>query len=131
MLGHIKDLLPAAPVDNRPLKRWGRTDTGVLLHNRYATAAPTEPGTWVEIGETVRMGDVYVGGTWVAPEQSAAYWRAWRDAELATSDWRVTRATEANEAVPEAWLTYRQALRDIPEQAGFPTAVIRPTRPQE
>ena len=34
------------------------------------------------------------------------------------------------EAARDAWLAYRQALRDWPEAKGFPTAVSRPTAPQ-
>jgi len=30
----------------------------------------------------------------------------------------------------QAWATYRQALRDITEQAGFPTNITWPTAPQ-
>jgi len=31
--------------------------------------------------------------------------------------------------VPDAWRTYRQALRDIPAQSGFPSNVIWPDDP--
>jgi hypothetical protein len=30
----------------------------------------------------------------------------------------------------QAWLDYRQALRDIPAQAGFPTNIVWPTQPE-
>jgi len=40
--------------------------------------------------------------------------RAERDRRLAESDWVVARAYEKGEAVPEAWVTYRQSLRDLP-----------------
>lgn len=33
--------------------------------------------------------------------------------------------------VPDAWKTYRQALRDIPAQSGFPTNVTWPTKPEQ
>jgi hypothetical protein len=42
--------------------------------------------------------------------------RAERDRRLAETDWVVARAYERGEPVPEAWATYRQALRDLPEQ---------------
>ena len=112
------------------VKRWGRLGDSCLLHNRYSATAPAEPGAWVEISEGVKFGDVYVNGVWVAPDKTADYWRGWRDNELASSDWRVTRAAELGEPVPQDWLDYRQALRDIPEQQGFPASVSRPTRPE-
>jgi hypothetical protein len=45
-----------------------------------------------------------------------AAFRAERDRRLAETDWVVTRAYERGEPVPEAWATYRQALRDLPER---------------
>ena len=48
---------------------------------------------------------------------------------IAATDWIVIKSVEAGTAVPEAWQTYRQALRDIPEQTGFPFQVYWPTRP--
>lgn len=55
--------------------------------------------------------------------------RAKRDALLNASDWVVTRAFETGESVPAEWAAYRQALRDVPEQAGFPESVTWPTAP--
>lgn len=55
--------------------------------------------------------------------------RSKRDLLLASTDWIVTASYERNEPVPEAWATYRQALRDVPQQAGFPTDVLWPTEP--
>lgn len=59
-----------------------------------------------------------------------------RDALLAGSDWRVTRARELAEkskpgAAKElaALLDYRQALRDLPSAGGDPRAVTWPTPP--
>ena len=43
-----------------------------------------------------------------------------RDALLAESDWVVTKALEASEAVPSAWVTYRTALRDLTDHSDWP-----------
>ena len=43
-----------------------------------------------------------------------------RDRFLADSDWVVTKAVEAGEAVDADWATYRQALRDLPESDSWP-----------
>lgn len=32
--------------------------------------------------------------------------------------------------ITDAWTAYRQALRDIPSQAGFPASVTWPTKPE-
>ena len=52
--------------------------------------------------------------------------RAERDAKLASSDWTQVADAAVDKA---AWATYRQALRDIPQQAGFPYNVIFPVTP--
>lgn len=39
-----------------------------------------------------------------------------RDKRLAATDWVPVKALENNETIPEAWITYRQALRDITTQ---------------
>lgn len=65
------------------------------------------------------------------PEQTSfgAYVRKVRDMKLAASDWVVVRSSELGELVPEVWKSYRQNLRDITEQAGFPE-VVWPSAPQ-
>jgi len=53
--------------------------------------------------------------------------RADRDSRLAKTDWMgmsdVTMSTE--------WTTYRQALRDVPAQSGFPHTITWPAEPEE
>lgn len=55
--------------------------------------------------------------------------RARRDALLAACDWVTVRAAELAEPVPADWLAYRAALRDVPQQEGFPRAVAWPAVP--
>ena len=56
--------------------------------------------------------------------------RAKRDRLLADSDWVTIRATDMGDPVPTEWQTYRQALRDIPEQTGFPEEIEWPQEPE-
>lgn len=71
----------------------------------------------------------------IAADESKASIRTQRDKLLADSDWVVTKAVEQNAQdglgiqVPQVWLDYRQALRDIPQQPGFPDNVTWPTAP--
>ncbi|MBM3492425.1 MAG: hypothetical protein FJX68_18700 [Alphaproteobacteria bacterium] len=53
--------------------------------------------------------------------------RADRNKRLAECDW--TQLADAP-VDREAWATYRQALRDVPAQAGFPWAVEWPEKPE-
>jgi hypothetical protein len=51
-----------------------------------------------------------------------------RNRLLYESDWtQLPDVTLSNKA---AWATYRQALRDISKQSGFPENIIWPTPPQ-
>ena len=61
-----------------------------------------------------------------ANDRKAAEVRAERSAKLTATDW--TQITDAT-ADKTAWATYRQALRDIPAQAGFPWTVTWPDAP--
>lgn len=60
---------------------------------------------------------------------SEEYARELRGGMLDASDWVVARATELGEAVPTNWQEYRQALRNVPNQDGFPDNVDWPTPP--
>ena len=62
-------------------------------------------------------------------DELASASRAQRDALLTACDWVVVRAYEASAAVPEAWAAYRQALRDVPDQSGFPATINWPVSP--
>lgn len=59
----------------------------------------------------------------------AADVRAERDRRLAACDWVVARSAERSEPIPAAWAAYRQQLRDLPQQAGFPESIAWPTPP--
>ena len=61
--------------------------------------------------------------------QAAANVRADRDKRIAETDWMVIKHLELNENIPGVWEVYRQALRDVPAQAGFPWEVTWPEKP--
>lgn len=74
-----------------------------------------------------------------AAEQEAAYKaqkdaeraqavRADRNARIAATDW--TQGKDIPDNISSAWATYRQALRDVPSQAGFPWDIQWPTQPE-
>lgn len=62
-------------------------------------------------------------------EELAGVIRSQRTALLQGTDWIVTKAAESGEAVPQEWAAYRQALRDVPAQEGFPKSVTWPEKP--
>jgi hypothetical protein len=83
------------------------------------------------------LGPIFTDGETTAAEQEAAY-KAMKDAEQANSvrqnrtqllkdsDWTQIADSTADKA---AWAAYRQALRDITSQAGFPWTIDWPTQP--
>lgn len=83
------------------------------------------------------LGPVFVDGETTAAQQEAAY-KAQKDAEFAASarsqrdtlltqtDWTQVADAPVDKA---AWAAYRQALRDVPQQIGFPTTITWPEKP--
>jgi|DEB0MinimDraft_10_1074344.scaffolds.fasta_scaffold05798_5 hypothetical protein len=61
-------------------------------------------------------------------EQAQSNIRNRRDGLLKDTDWIVIMHTEKGTNIPLEWEVYRQALRDITGQAGFPYEVTWPTK---
>lgn len=84
---------------------------------------------WIA-SDTAKINDEYVDGQFVSVppnlDDIAAGVRLKRNAFLASCDWTQVADAPVDAAV---WATYRQALRDIPQQPGFPTNVTWPTAP--
>jgi hypothetical protein len=55
--------------------------------------------------------------------------RAERDQKLRDCDWTQLSDVALNAATAALWVTYRQALRDVPSQASFPWSINWPTAP--
>ncbi len=60
-----------------------------------------------------------------ANTRAAASVREDRDKRLAECDWMAN----SDVTMASAWRTYRQSLRDVPAQSGFPTNVTWPVEP--
>jgi hypothetical protein len=56
--------------------------------------------------------------------------RRMRDRLLLESDWTDLPHAPLSEGKRTAWQAYRQALRDVTEQAGFPEDVVWPVKPE-
>ena len=62
-----------------------------------------------------------------ADTRKAAEIRAERNTRLTATDW--TQVSDVPQAVKDSYAPYRQALRDVPTQTGFPNQVVWPTQP--
>jgi hypothetical protein len=79
------------------------------------------------------IGQRWTGSAWEYPlSVLEARVRAGRDARLLEVDaiaGNALRWAALNADTQAAWATYRQALLDVPQQAGFPNTVAWPTEP--
>jgi len=79
------------------------------------------------------IGWSYSGGLFTAPEETVSEEelsvsaRNRRDILLGESDWAILEDAPTDKA---AWQTYRQALRDVPQQEGFPQEITWPEKPE-
>lgn len=121
-------------------------DTGYGTHEVVSGDAPAQPLYWVPYALS------YTDGTWAIADQDLY------DALLESAETAHQRSLESKGAVVRAernqllednvdaisslrleamtseqqgaWRTYRQALLDVPQQAGFPLEVVWPTKPE-
>ena len=87
---------------------------------------------WSPAPDDAGIGFMFNGAIWVNPnpptlEELAAGVRSQRDLLLSATDW--AQAADVPQATKDKWAPYRQALRDISAQAGFPATVVWPTKP--
>lgn len=88
----------------------------------YLVAMPTKPDEFSAFD--------YESKSWKDSRTAETEWiliRRKRDTLLSASDW--TQLPDVPLATKSAWATYRQALRDITEQPGYPVEVIWPITP--
>jgi len=121
----------------------GPQATGGTVY-QYSQAAGVEQidGKWYTkyVLGPVFVDTTFEGVTTTALEHETAY-KAQKDAEQAKSvrktrddklketDWIVIKNLELNANIPGVWEVYRQALRDIPNQSGFPWTITWPDAP--
>ena len=60
--------------------------------------------------------------------EKAGQIRSERDSKIAETDW--TQGKDIPDNISSKWAVYRQALRDVPAQSGFPWTVQWPTKPE-
>lgn len=61
--------------------------------------------------------------------QKAQQVREERNQLLSSTDWTQLNDTPLDNTAKVAWTSYRQALRDVPSQPGFPRNVVWPVKP--
>ena len=80
-------------------------------------------GNQVQIDEALVQAEVER----LIAEQPAKEARATRDRLIAETDWMALSDVQMS----DGWAAYRQALRDVPEQPGFPDNIDWPQKPEK
>lgn len=93
----------AAAYDSEPL---GREIHQLILNGEAGEVLPKDPPSAEEVASQIRTE---------------------RDRLLAATDW--TQLPDVPEETRLLWAPYRQALRDVPKQSGFPYEIEWPTPP--
>ena len=98
------------------------SDSQFYVENDVPVAMPTKPtGFFVFDYETK---------SWVADiAEASAYVLSQRLFLLSASDWTQIPNNPLTTEKQSYWAVYRQALRDITEQSGYPTNVVWPVAP--
>lgn len=111
------------------VKSWGADKSALILSGWYPVESvkPDSMDTRTEVweSETFEVKEDHV--IWTITKRSktqeeldaeaAERWRLWRierNFRLSETDWVITKFLESGQVVPQEWVTYRQALRDLP-----------------
>lgn len=98
-------------------------NTQYKVENGQIVAIPPKPGIYYYYD--------YTTSQWVYDEQeNADAVINQRNYLLYQSDWTQIPNNPLTPQIQQEWAVYRQALRDIPQQPGFPANVVWPTPPQ-
>lgn len=113
-LVHGKDYLVAQPI---------ALDTGAQAGDAYIMRWSASPVPMPDISTLLAQAPTYL------PVLQASQVRIQRDTLLGGTDW--TQGTDAPLTAGKiaAYKTYREALRNVPQQAGFPGTIAWPTEP--
>jgi hypothetical protein len=133
-VSHYKDAFP-----NTSFPASGPSDAFLSAHQAYKVSlfrehnratqklVPCEPVVENGFAFIVAVADKTAEEIAADVASKAAQVRAARDRALANSDWTQVADAPVDSAV---WSVYRQSLRDVPSQAGFPWEVTWPTQPE-
>ena len=123
----IFHVMPEPQPEYDPLVQVLVRDPEPHRETRIKQADDLEPAD-VDVGETYETGRWVIGYTVENKplDQAQTAVRNKRERLLSDTDWM---ALSDNTMTPE-WATYRQALRDVPDQVGFPYSVEWPTKPE-
>lgn len=94
------------------------------IENGLPVPIPAKPGDWYVFD--------YASKQWAFDNSSAMIAaKEKRSQFLLASDWTQIPNNPLTAEQQQAWAAYRQQLRDVPQQPGFPENIVWPVQPQE
>ena len=116
-----QDMYDLQPVDNGFIKVPVESDAATqYFQNSTVVNIPSKPDYECYFD--------FITKQWVLDyDAQVAVIKGRRNGLLIACDW--TQLADVPITNKDAWAQYRQALRDIPEQSGYPTSVVWPTSP--
>lgn len=112
-----------AYIEDGVVKERFQVDPFRLVGHAYAAL-------FVAVPNEVEQGWVFADGVFSPPQDNtdaALTARQGRNIKLQETDW--TQLPDVPEATQNAYTAYRQALRDVPAQEGFPNDIVWPVAP--
>ena len=104
--------------------KWGPDDIECLIPFDVLADTAVKEGDQVTLVEDPSKVQAKTAQAW-------STLRTQRNARLAASDWTQLQDTHLSAEKKSAWADYRQALRDLPENATDPTQVTWPVSPSQ
>lgn len=97
-------------------------DVSYYIENDAAVQIPTQPSEYSVFDYTTKQ--------WVlTPDLASADVLTTRNKLLFSTDWTQIPNNPLTSEMQAEWATYRQELRDIPQQSGYPYNVVWPVAP--
>lgn len=116
-------------------------ENGTVTNTVEATPDFAAQQGWTDLPLGYQIGDEFDGANWKSNkvvltveqlkaqsvERKVTGLRTQRDALLAETDW--TQAADVPQLIKDKYAPYRQGLRDVPQQPGFPDNIQWPVKP--
>lgn len=117
--------------------KYAIVEKGVVVNIVKSEADFASENGWILATENAQIGGTYENGVFSprirednrTAEQKAADIREDRNGRLASCDWTQVSDVSLSDDQKAEWASYRQALRDVTSQDGFPDEVVWPTMP--
>lgn len=101
-------------------------ENGVVINTVIADEDYAKDNGLIVLPEDISIGDTWDGATFTkSNDVIAKAVRQERNKRLSATDWRFR--TDMNPS--QEWKDYCQALRDLPDQPGFPWNIVWPKEP--